>query len=294
LKNAGGVLDAVAATCLAQKIRLPVMTNTAALLLCALLPSTLAFYQYQPPPDPPIMRAWTCHGRSQRELVNNLATANIIRSPVVQKTMMLVDRANYVPQRPYDDTPQSIGYHQTISAPHMHAHALELFLPALEKSTTALSLLDVGCGSGYLTAAMGRLVDAKDPLVGTAGGGKVYGIDVFPGLVELTKENMQKQDGDLLEDGTVTVQLGDGWKGLPSAAPFDAIHVGAAADSFPKELMMQLKLGGVLVVPVGPDGGAQVLYRIEKIKESPQFHEKDFVFHELLGVRYVPLLHGRS
>ena len=55
------------------------------------------------------MRAWSCHGRSQRELVNNLSTAQIIRSPIVKKVMTLVDRANYVAQRPYDDTPQSIG-----------------------------------------------------------------------------------------------------------------------------------------------------------------------------------------
>jgi len=267
--------------------------HTLIVLLTTLLPFTLASYQYTPPPDPPIMRAWTCHGRSQRELVNNLASANIIRSPVVQKAMTLVDRCNYVPQRPYDDTPQSIGFGQTISAPHMHAHALELILPAVEKATEP-NLLDVGCGSGYLTAAMGRMVDTKDPLVGGTTGGKVYAVDVFPGLVEMTTENMMNHDGDLIEDGTVTIQMGDGWKGLPSKAPFDAIHVGAAADSFPKALMMQLKVGGVLIVPEGPDGGAQVLYRIEKIKESPDFHKSDFDFHELLGVRYVPLLHGRS
>lgn len=71
-------------------------------------------------------------------------------------------------------------------------------------------------------------------------------------------------------------------------------YMGAAADSFPKELMMQLRVGGVLIVPVGPDGGSQVLYRIEKVADNPEFHKKDFVFNELLGVRYVPLLHGRS
>lgn len=251
-------------------------------------------YQYQPPannPSPPVtMRAWMCHGRNQKEMVDKLAQAGIVRTPVVRKAMEIVDRGNYVDNRPYDDTPQSIGFGVTISAPHMHSHALELILPALEKSQSSeLSVLDVGCGSGYLTATLGRMVDAHNPLVGKSG--KVYGVDIFPGLIELTKKNINKADGDLLEDGTVSVQLADGWKGLPDKSPFDAIHVGAAAHDFPKNLMMQLKVGGRLIVPVGPDGGAQVLYQIEKIDDHPVFDRNDFVFTELLGVRYVPLVH---
>ena len=79
---------------------------------------------------------------------------------------------------------------------------------------------------------MGRLVDPNsNPVVGTPG--KVYGVDVWPGLMEKCEENLKREDGDLLEEGTVTVQLGDGWKGLPDKAPFDAIHVGAAASEFP-------------------------------------------------------------
>jgi protein-L-isoaspartate(D-aspartate) O-methyltransferase len=122
---------------------------------------------------------------------------------------------------------------------------------------------------------MGRMVDSKNPLIAESNGGKVFAIDVFPGLVEMTTRNIEKHDKDLLDDGTVTVQLGDGWKGLPSQAPFDAIHVGAAAYSFPKDLMVQLKEGGVLIVPVGPDGGAQTLYHIEKLKDRSDFHKED-------------------
>lgn len=98
-----------------------------------------------------------------KDLVNNLKTAQIITSPVVFTTMELVDRANHAPQRPYDGTPQAIGFGQTISAPHMHAHALELIVPAIRKSENP-TLLDVGCGSGYLTAAMGRMVDSKESI----------------------------------------------------------------------------------------------------------------------------------
>ena len=88
----------------------------------------------------------------------------------------------------------------------MHAHALEEMYPYLEKSqSNTLSILDVGSGSGYLTAALGRWVDDSKhkPILGKPG--TVYGIDVFPELVEMTRKNMQKQDGDLLENGVVEI-----------------------------------------------------------------------------------------
>ena len=165
--------------------------------------------------------------------------------------------------------------------------------PYLKKSQASqVNILDVGCGSGYLTAALGRLVDDSEhePILGKPG--KVYGIDVYPELVALTKENIQKEDGDLFTNQVVEVSLGDGWKGLPDKGPFDAIHVGAAADKFPKNLMMQLRVGGVLLVPVGPYGGPQVFYKVERVAESSQFNDKDFRKQYLLDVRYVPLVHS--
>lgn len=232
-------------------------------------------------------------------MVDKLTAAKIVSSQPVRDALIRVDRANYSAQRSgaYNDSPQPIGYGQTISAPHMHAHVLEEIVPSLAKASKEhpqeeLSILDVGCGSGYLTAALGRLVDKGPqgpipPLVK----GKVWGIDVWPELVDFTKANIKKEDKDLIESDTVEVQIGDGWKGLPSAAPFNAIHVGAAAETFPQNLMMQLAVGGVMVVPVGPDGGYQNLYKVEKVKESPTFIKEDFVIRQLLGVRYVPLVH---
>lgn len=200
----------------------------------------------------------------------------------------------------YEDSPQPIGYHATISAPHMHAHVLEDLLPPLMQAskkdpTKPLKLLDVGCGSGYLTAVFGRMLGL------VKGRGKVFGIDVIPELVAMSRNNIQEEDGDLFDSKTVEVMIGDGWKGYPDGAPYTVIHVGAAAATFPKALLNQLQLGGVMVIPVGPDGGIQHLYRVERVGDrgeivgesndsSKGFVEDDYEIQKLLGVRYVPLV----
>ena len=230
-------------------------------------------------------------------MVEKLAQAGIIQSKTVKDCMQKVDRGNYVMYREdaYTDSPQSIGYMQTISAPHMHAHALEDLLPALKAASESadvkqLAILDVGCGSGYLTACFGRLVDKGSPtnLIGKPG--KVYGIDYIPELVDLSKTNIMKQDKDLIDSDTVQLQVGDGWKGLPAGAPYHAIHVGAAADGLPKHLMTQLAVGGTMIIPIGPEGGFQNLYKIDRVAESPSFKESDYTIKPLIGVRYVPLV----
>ncbi|GKY93667.1 hypothetical protein MPSEU_000334100 [Mayamaea pseudoterrestris] len=282
-----------------------------------------------------IMRsAWHCHGRNQRELVQNLMEANIIRHSQVAQIMSMVDRKYYLPKLsslfggdasaalyPYVDAPQSIGHGQTISAPHMHAHVLEEIVPHLlpvtddEDSPAAsnddessmlqpVKILDVGCGSGYLTACFGRLVHTSPPLTPNSilgRPGKVFGVDIYPELVARSKQNIQSgPDKELLEAGTIQLMIANGWKGLPNEAPFDAIHVGAAAEELPTALAMQLKVGGVLIVPVGPQGEAQVLYKVERVKQQHEydareepdgaFDPSDYRIKQLLGVQYVPLV----
>ena len=273
-------------------------------------------YQQTPPPrhsrdNEPIMKAWHCHGRSQRDLVDRLRQARIVKTPAVQQVMEVVDRQYYTADsnlsggvNPYLDTPQGIGKSQTISAPHMHAHALEEILPALKRNAATkegrpVKVLDVGSGSGYLTACMGRWFSAKvnhddpsstSPILPFPG--LVYGMDIHPELVEFTTKNIQKNDGDLLSSHTITLRHGNGWMGWPEEAPFDAIHVGAAAESFPAELARQLTLHGVLIVPVGPTGNVQSLLKVERVADTNKEHFvwEDFHVTQLLGVRYVPLV----
>ncbi|GAX15212.1 protein-L-isoaspartate(D-aspartate) O-methyltransferase [Fistulifera solaris] len=243
------------------------------------------------------MKAWTCHGRNQRELVDHLRQAQIIQSPAVQHVMEQIDRAHYCPTpAAYQDAPQPIGHGQTISAPHMHAHALEELYQALSKrrqqTTAPLNVLDVGCGSGYLTACLGQWMQSSSSL----GPGRVFGMDIHSFLVEQTRHNLQKHNGDLLNNDIIQLQVANGWEGWPSEAPFDAIHVGAAAETFPWTLARQLQSdGGVMIVPIASseDNSVQHLYRVVRCSETDESGE-EFRVTQLLGVRYVPLVQPPS
>lgn len=202
-------------------------------------------------------------GATNDELVDNLVSYNIITSPELAAAMKEIDRGHFVPDEDlsYIDSPAPIGFGATISAPHMHAYALELLKDHLKPGC---KVLDVGSGSGYLSSVMARLV--------TRGGapGQVIGIDHIPELVESSINNVKKdaKSRELLESGVLRLVVGDGWKGLVNDAPFDAIHVGAAAASVPPALTEQLKAGGRMVIPVGPEGAEQKLAVVDKKKDG--------------------------
>ncbi|KAI8799614.1 protein-L-isoaspartate O-methyltransferase 1 [Cladochytrium replicatum] len=219
--------------------------------------------------------AWRCSGRSHDELVSNLASARILRNPRAIAAIRAVDRANYLPDRSpstaYMDAPQSIGFNATISAPHMHAYALEHLCDFVQPGA---SVLDVGSGSGYLVSCLAVLAGEN---------GKVVGIEHLKELVEQSVENVRRDHPEFLGDGRVRLIAGDGRQGFAECAPYDAIHVGAAAWPFPQHLVDQLKAPGRLVCPIGPPDGDQALYLVDKYADG-SIHKT-----ELMGVRYVPL-----
>jgi protein-L-isoaspartate(D-aspartate) O-methyltransferase len=210
---------------------------------------------------------------SHGDLIKSLVDARILKSKPAIDAMLAVDRRNYAPARPYNDEPVPLMCGQTISAPHMHAYALEALLPNVVVPNA--NVLDVGSGSGYFTVLLAR-ANAH---------ARVHGIEVVPDLVHLSIRNAQAQDGDLLASGKLSFQEVDGWQGLPQAAPFDAIHVGAAAEALPEALVAQLKVGGRMFIPVG---GADSQTILLVTRTGPQAQQYEAV--PLMPVRYVPLV----
>jgi protein-L-isoaspartate(D-aspartate) O-methyltransferase len=166
----------------------------------------------------------------------------------VLAAMERVPRELFLPEdlrdRAYDDAALPIGGGQTISQPYMVARICE----ALELKGHE-HVLDVGTGSGYQAAVLAELAAEVDT------------IERIPELAETAARNLAAAGYE-----RVHVHVGDGSRGLPDRAPFEAIAVAAAAPELPKTLYEQLKAGGRLVVPVGKYG----IQRLEVVVRSPQ------------------------
>ncbi|BDA46034.1 Protein-L-isoaspartate(D-aspartate) O-methyltransferase [Coccomyxa sp. Obi] len=231
--------------------------------------------------DSKMLDAWaTLCGvnKDNDDLVQELEMHDRLKSRRVADAMRKVDRKFFI--RPdmhalqaYSDQALPIGYGQTISAPHMHAAALELLERNLRPGA---SVLDVGSGSGYLSTVMGHLVSDT---------GHVLGIERVPQLAQRSIPSLRRAAPELYEKGTVTLKAGNALDdpALDEYGPFSAIHVGAAASDLPQVLIDKLKPGGRMVIPVGEQNDLQVLKCIDKDKEGM------VTSRDMMGVLFVPL-----
>jgi len=188
-----------------------------------------------------------------------------ITDPRVLIAMGTVPRHRFVPKamvsRAYGDYPLPIGEDQTISQPYIVA-----LMTQWAEVHPGDQVLEVGTGSGYQAAVLAELTD------------RVVSIEIRPELARQAAARLKD-----LGYGRVRVISGDGYRGWPEAAPFDAILVTAAAPLVPPALTAQLKEGGRLVIPLGPPGGAQTLVRYRQVQGK-------LVEEASLAVRFVPLV----
>jgi len=167
--------------------------------------------------------------------------------------------------RAYEDNAFPIGEGQTISQPFTVAYQSQML--EIKKGE---KILEIGTGSGYQAAVLDEM------------GGRVFSIERMKSLYEKTKELLVK-----LGYPTIKCFFGDGFEGLPTFAPFDKILVTAAAPFLPEKLLDQLKVGGMLVIPIGKSD-MQLMKRYTKISEKEIKEEAFDTF------RFVPMLPGKK
>jgi protein-L-isoaspartate(D-aspartate) O-methyltransferase len=208
--------------------------------------------------------AQDAHSRSREGMVKNQLMAGGITDPQVLQAMSEVTRHEFVPNavRPfaYVNGPLPIGHGQTISQPFIVAYMTQ----SLEL-TKEDRVLEVGTGSGYQAAILGKLCK------------EVYTIEIVPELAQSSQQLLTR-----LGFENVHVKEGDGYLGWPDKAPFDAIIVTCAPDHVPEPLVNQLKEGGRLIIPIGEEGTIQQLVLLRK-REGKVLRENK------LDVRFVPM-----
>ena len=204
--------------------------------------------------------------RARERMVEVQVAQRGVRNGHVLDAMRRVPREAFVEpgfeEFAYEDSPLPIGEGQTISQPYIVA----LMIEAAELGPGD-RVLEVGAGSGYAAAIMSRIAD------------RVYAIERHPSLGAVARRRIQT-----LGYGNVELRVGDGSKGWPEAAPFDAILVSAGGPEVPPALKEQLAIGGRLVIPVGRKSRRQRLLKITR-RGQAQYDEED-----LGAVAFVPLV----
>lgn len=218
-------------------------------------------------PPPPARVEESVYAEARGRMVRDQIAARGIRDPRVLGALARVPRHELVPpalrDQAYGDWPLPIGHGQTISQPYVVAFMTEVLAPQPTDR-----VLEVGTGSGYQAAVLAGLV------------AEVYTIERVVPLAQRAEAELRR-----LGCANVQVRAGDGYQGWPEAAPFDAILVTCAPEQIPPALVAQLKVGGRMIIPVGPTWGPQELVLVRK---GPAGVETQAV----LPVRFVPMVRG--
>jgi protein-L-isoaspartate(D-aspartate) O-methyltransferase len=203
----------------------------------------------------------------REKMVREQIEARGVRDKKVLDLMMAVPREDFISFDmagfAYDDRPLPIGFGQTISQPYIVALMTELLeLSGDEK------VLEIGTGSGYQAAVLSMM--AKE----------VFSIEIVKPLYEITKNTLAGYKN-------IRLALRDGYFGWAEAAPFDRVIVTAAPENIPEPLILQLREGGIMVIPRGPSGQGQSL--LKAIKEKGML-----ITQKICDVSFVPLTRNKD
>ena len=212
--------------------------------------------------------------KDKNNLIRMYKDRGLVKDKNVFKAFQKVPRELFIPEKhsssAYLDHPLPLmNTGQTISAPHMTIMILEYL--ELEEN---LKVLEIGSGSGYQAALIAAAISSNSHSTG-----HVYSIEIVPELVKFAKNNIKTAN----YDNIVTILEGDGTQGYKEESPYDRIIITAAGPRLPPPLIEQLKIGGLLVMPLGKPRSYQVMTKFRKMSESE-------VTQEILSsVAFVPL-----
>lgn len=205
---------------------------------------------------------------NKARLFEQLEQSGLLSAKTI-KALACIDREHYVDDQfmpqVYDDVALPIASGQTIS----QILVVGIMIEALNLQWED-KLLEIGTGSGYQTAVLAKL------------NRRVFSVERFLELVEVAEKNLQTE-----ANNNYTIIHADGYAGFASQAPFDKIIVSAASENIPDKLLQQMKVGGIMVLPLGKDGQKQELLKIIKTEDS-------YTTHSLGFVKFVPMLKGTA
>ena len=242
----------------------PAEVTTVAATVTTLQPTVATTLTEAGPTSLPSSRAEDAYAAAREAMVQQGVIGWGITNTTVIEAMRAVPRHEFVPadylSQAYENHPLPIGHGQTISQPYIVALMTEA-----AGVTAGDRVLEIGTGSGYQAAVLAELAD------------QVYTVEIIGALAESARDRLER-----LGYENVAVRQADGYFGWEEEAPFDAIVVTAAPDHIPQPLVEQLKIGGRMVIPVGPVGGYQTLWLVTRTSEG------DVRTRDLGGVSFVP------
>lgn len=221
-----------------------------------------------------VLFAPSCHGQTdyrelRKEMVQSQIESRGVGDKATLRAMYRVPRHEFVPDElrkyAYEDGPLPIGNGQTISQPYMVA-----FMTETLRLKPDSKVLEIGTGSGYQAAVLAEIIDT------------VYTVEIIEDL-GLAAENLLAKLGY----SNVKVKVGDGYHGWPEKGPFGAIIVTAGAEQIPPPLIAQLKEGGRMIIPIGPNNSIRQLVLATKKKGRVKTQD-------LMAVRFVPFTREKN